>query len=227
MKLTNKKNGFTIVELVIVIAVIAILAAVLIPTFSGVVAKANASAAQQTAMNGVKAGLMMTSTATLPNETFILVDSDKNVTTKPDYGYVYTGNSLGDPVAMYTDGGDFKTATFIGTTATGADVILVNNECIKECTLDQTAATAAAALTGATYGEAKFEALLKYMVAIATGKTAADVTITTKVADAKVNDAWVVTGTEVTVEMGETDRTFTVYTSPDMPANTVVFVKMG
>ena len=36
-----KKKGFTIVELVIVIAVIAILAAVLIPTFSSVIDKAN------------------------------------------------------------------------------------------------------------------------------------------------------------------------------------------
>ena len=45
-KLTNKK-GFTIVELVIVIAVIAILAAVLIPTFNSVIKKANESAALQ------------------------------------------------------------------------------------------------------------------------------------------------------------------------------------
>ena len=48
MKKMNKK-GFTIVELVIVIAVIAILAAVMIPTFSGIIEKANASAAQQKA----------------------------------------------------------------------------------------------------------------------------------------------------------------------------------
>ena len=40
MRNTNKK-GFTIVELVIVIAVIAILAAVLIPTFSSIIKKAN------------------------------------------------------------------------------------------------------------------------------------------------------------------------------------------
>ena len=46
MKKMNKK-GFTIVELVIVIAVIAILAAVMIPTFSGIVAKAQESAATQ------------------------------------------------------------------------------------------------------------------------------------------------------------------------------------
>lgn len=39
----NRNNGFTIVELVIVIAVITILAAVLVPTFSNVVENANAS----------------------------------------------------------------------------------------------------------------------------------------------------------------------------------------
>lgn len=46
MKQKNRK-GFTIVELVIVIAVIAILAAVLIPTFSSLIAKANLSNDQQ------------------------------------------------------------------------------------------------------------------------------------------------------------------------------------
>ena len=47
----NSKKGFTIVELVIVIAVIAILAAVLIPTFSGIIDNANKSAAEQEARN--------------------------------------------------------------------------------------------------------------------------------------------------------------------------------
>ena len=42
--INSKKKGFTIVELVIVVAVIAILAAVLIPTFSNLVKKANESA---------------------------------------------------------------------------------------------------------------------------------------------------------------------------------------
>ena len=50
MKKTRKK-GFTIVELVIVIAVIAILAAVLIPTFSNVISNAKVSAAQADAKN--------------------------------------------------------------------------------------------------------------------------------------------------------------------------------
>ena len=47
MFMHKSKKGFTIVELVIVIAVIAILAAVLIPTFSNLVKKANMSADQQ------------------------------------------------------------------------------------------------------------------------------------------------------------------------------------
>lgn len=50
MKKSNKK-GFTIVELVIVIAVIAILASVLIPTFTSIVEKATKSAVQQEAAN--------------------------------------------------------------------------------------------------------------------------------------------------------------------------------
>ena len=45
----NNKKGFTIVELVIVIAVIGILAGILIPTFAGVVGKAEDAAAKDQA----------------------------------------------------------------------------------------------------------------------------------------------------------------------------------
>ncbi len=51
MKNLKNKKGFTIVELVIVIAVIAILAAVLIPTFGSVIEKANESKALQEGRN--------------------------------------------------------------------------------------------------------------------------------------------------------------------------------
>lgn len=47
----TKKKGFTIVELVIVIAVIGILSAILIPTFSGLVKDANDAALQQNLRN--------------------------------------------------------------------------------------------------------------------------------------------------------------------------------
>ena len=54
MNKKNNRKGFTTVELVIVIAVIAILATVLIPTFSNLIEKANESAALQEATNAVK-----------------------------------------------------------------------------------------------------------------------------------------------------------------------------
>lgn len=47
MKNTNKKRGFTLIELVVVVAVIAILTAVLVPTFAGIINKANRSVDEQ------------------------------------------------------------------------------------------------------------------------------------------------------------------------------------
>lgn len=54
----TKKRGFTIVELVVVIAVIAILASVLIPTFSDIVTKAKKTAALQDARNAYTQALV-------------------------------------------------------------------------------------------------------------------------------------------------------------------------
>ena len=51
MNKKNNRKGFTIVELVIVIAVIAILATVLVPTFGDVIERANLTAAKQEAKN--------------------------------------------------------------------------------------------------------------------------------------------------------------------------------
>ncbi|HHT87284.1 MAG TPA: prepilin-type N-terminal cleavage/methylation domain-containing protein, partial [Clostridiales bacterium] len=50
-KANAKKRAFTIVELIIVIAVIGILAAILIPAFSNIIAKANAKSALSDARN--------------------------------------------------------------------------------------------------------------------------------------------------------------------------------
>ena len=55
MKRKSNKKGFTIVELVIVIAVIAILSAVMVPTFTGIVKKAKESAAMQEANTAARA----------------------------------------------------------------------------------------------------------------------------------------------------------------------------
>ena len=60
MKKTNK--GFTIVELIIVIAVIGILAAILIPAFSNIIEKANAKSAYSDARGALSTYLANTST---------------------------------------------------------------------------------------------------------------------------------------------------------------------
>ena len=74
MKKTNRK-GFTIVELVIVIAVIAILAAVLIPTFAGMIDKANDSKALQNATNVLKAYIADNAATDEDVDLYILVDT--------------------------------------------------------------------------------------------------------------------------------------------------------
>ena len=95
MKKTNKK-GFTIVELVIVIAVIAILAGVMIPTFGGIIKTANESAVKQAAMATYK-------------EAYALDLSDGVVDNKDANGAAvsttFAGYSVTDGVATfeYTD----------------------------------------------------------------------------------------------------------------------------
>ncbi len=83
-KSANKKSGFTIVELVIVIAVIAILAAVLIPKFSQIIGRANESAQIQEARNALTSAAASYG-GRLPGKaaddkycTFIIVSADTN-----------------------------------------------------------------------------------------------------------------------------------------------------
>lgn len=93
MKKLNNKKGFTIVELVIVIAVIGILAAVLIPTFSGVIDKANESNALSEASNSLKVVLaeLAEDGKVLGDATFLYVKDNSVV-----YTIEYKNNQLGD-----------------------------------------------------------------------------------------------------------------------------------
>ena len=75
MKKLNKK-GFTIVELSIVIAVVAILSAVLIPTFSGVIKNAKNSAAIQEARNAYTQYSMACAEANNEPETTVVYAAD-------------------------------------------------------------------------------------------------------------------------------------------------------
>ena len=83
------KKGFTIVELVIVIAVIAILAGVLIPTFTSVATNARKSAALQEATSAVTAVTIYdidAEEADKVGDTYVIVSGD--------YYFVVTGGKI-------------------------------------------------------------------------------------------------------------------------------------
>lgn len=85
------KKGFTLVELVIVIAVIAILSAVLIPTFGNVISNANDSAAKSEVSNAITQyttnQASNNQSADLPDGYIILFKSEVNVA--GDYSNTY------------------------------------------------------------------------------------------------------------------------------------------
>ena len=119
----NNKKGFTIVELVIVIAVIAILAGVLIPTFAGVVSKANASKALQEAQNAIKvvAAEYAEKGEAMPNATVYYLDKDASATdAKVEYTVAFANGVAGAAVkaeaSTTVPSGD--TYTFFATTKT-------------------------------------------------------------------------------------------------------------
>lgn len=95
----KNKKGFTLVELVIVIAVIAILAAVLLPTFSSVIENAKVSSATQQATNSLKDYFARVST----------VSTEDTVDTMDDLkGYVIVvdnGAGAGDYLFVVGEGG--------------------------------------------------------------------------------------------------------------------------
>ncbi len=82
----KKRNGFTIVELVIVIAVIAVLAAVLIPTFRGITDKAEES----TALADSKVSYEEYLTKTLPEN----ISKDLYVRVKNGYVHYIDGKAV-------------------------------------------------------------------------------------------------------------------------------------
>ncbi len=96
MNTKTSRKGFTIVELVIVIAVIGILAGVLIPTFASVATKAKDSAALQEATSAYSVLLIDEEGALDSDKTYyIAVDNDSNGTA--DYWFVVNEAKLEKP----------------------------------------------------------------------------------------------------------------------------------
>ena len=95
MRNTNKK-GFTIVELVVVVAVIAILAAVMIPVFNGVIAKANLSADQK-ALHDMNTAIAMEGADTLEEAMAALekhkINAENLIPVSAGYSFVWNDDT--------------------------------------------------------------------------------------------------------------------------------------
>ena len=102
MKKLNKK-GFTITELVIVISVIAILSAVMIPTFSGLVNKSKKSAAEQEARNALTVALVANGGQLDEANTYYFQSGS--------YWFKYENGKLADATAYTVDGVNDETYT--------------------------------------------------------------------------------------------------------------------
>ena len=109
--LTTKpgEEGFSLVELVVVIAVLAILSAVAIPAFNNVTANARASAVQNAMVNGLKECSVLEAQGDQTN--FDDAVSFKNVT-------AFRGFQLGQMLPAGNNGGD----SCFGVTATSSPV---------------------------------------------------------------------------------------------------------
>lgn len=125
--LKKLKKAFTITELVIVIAVIAILAAVLIPTFANVIENANQSAALQTSSNALRDYQVIALEDDNPNND----DMAGVVFVSDDYVYAYINSALQyvgklDDLRAVNSEGDSLNATALendGTALTFPDAV--------------------------------------------------------------------------------------------------------
>ena len=131
-KLIKKlKKGFTITELVIVIAVIAILAAVLIPTFANVINNANESAAMQEARSEWSNFSVEVATEPAAENDFLIVHKSGDEAA-PTYTYfiVVDGQFQAEPVTGFTYDGSEVTGstTFNNVTFDKAKKITIDYE---------------------------------------------------------------------------------------------------
>lgn len=122
MKKLNNKKGFTLIEMLVVIAIIAILVAIIIPTVTSATTKANAA---------TDAANLRSAKATITIK--VLDDTYKA-------GDTVTADAAGVPAVSKTDGGAFSCIITGADDSTGATVVVKYGE---DGTIDHYAAIAA------------------------------------------------------------------------------------
>ena len=148
----RNRKGFTLVELVIVIAVIAILAAVLLPTFSNVIENAKQSSATQSATNAFKAYYGSDAIASVSDTYDTMADyakfnlyvingagADYKFTIKADGGLELIAKGTFDPTAFDPDLAAVTLASSTNLQASGRlDVYGYNNVYVVAATTQKT-----------------------------------------------------------------------------------------
>lgn len=114
-KFTNKK-GFTLMEMLIVVAIIAVLVAIAIPTFSGALTKSKEAAdvANIRALYAQAQIAMLNDDAAVPADEAALLGLDSSITLN------YNGSGATDKLT-YAVAGDVGTITYKSTKLTGGN----------------------------------------------------------------------------------------------------------